>query len=199
MRLVLLRHGETLWNQEKRLQGHDDTPLTKRGIAQAKAIVPMIAQLKPAQVVASDLGRARQTADIVGYPDAVLDANLRELNMGAWTGLRKPDLLRDTPDLYHAWRAGTYAPEGGEMFGAFSERIGKALRYWAAQCDDTLLAVVHSGVIRAACHALIGLPPRHLLPVTQGTLTIFRIEGDAPPKLEAYNLGSFSPDRDVAD
>lgn len=199
MRLILLRHGETEWNKEKRLQGHDDTPLTERGIAQAKAIVPMIAQLKPAKVVASDLGRARQTAEVVGYPDAVLDPNLRELNMGAWTGLRKPDLIRDSADLYHAWRAGTYAPEGGEMFGEFSARIGKALRYWATQSDDSVLAVVHSGVVRAACHALLGLEPKHLLPVTQGTLTIFHMEAGKPAKLEAYNLGSFAPDKDVAD
>lgn len=199
MRLILLRHGETLWNQEKRLQGHDDTPLTERGIHQAQAIVPMIRQLNPTKVVASDLGRARQTAEIIGYPDALLDANLRELDMGAWTGLRKPDLLRDMPDLYHAWRAGSYAPQGGEMFGDFSARIGKAMHYWAGQCDDALLAVVHSGVIRAACHALLGLSPRHLLPVTQGTLTIFRMDEGRPTRLEAYNLGGFSPDKDVAD
>lgn len=199
MRLILLRHGETAWNQEKRLQGHDDTPLTERGIRQAQAIVPMIEQLRPDKVVTSDLGRARQTAAIVGYADAIPDPRLRELNMGAWTGMRKPDLLRNTPDLYHAWRAGTYAPQGGEMFGEFSDRIGNALRDWARQSSDSVLAVVHSGVIRAACYALLGLPPQHLLPVTQGTLTIFRLKEDQPPKLEAYNLGSFSPDKDVAD
>lgn len=199
MRLILMRHGETQWNQEKRLQGHDNSALSERGIRQAEAIKPLLAQLAPALVVASDLGRAQQTAAIIGYPHATLDANLRELNMGAWTGLKKPDLIRDTPELYHAWRSGTYTPEGGESWAEFTTRIGTALRYWAGQNEDSVLAVVHSGVIRAACYALIDLPSKYLLPVTQGTLTIFNMEADAPPKLEAYNLGSFSPDVDVAD
>lgn len=199
MRLILLRHGETVWNREKRLQGHNDTPLTERGIRQARGIAPLVRRLQPDRVVCSDLGRARHTAEIIGYPDAIPDIALRELDMGAWTGLRKPDLLRDAPDLYHAWRAGTYAPEGGEMFGAFGARIGKALRHWAGQGDETLLAVVHSGVIRAACHVLLDLSPKHLLPVTQGTLTIFAMGDDGTPRLEAYNLGAFLPDGDVAD
>ena len=61
MRLILLRHGETVWNIDKRLQGHDNSPLSTRGVEQAKAIASTVRALAPARVVASDLGRARQT------------------------------------------------------------------------------------------------------------------------------------------
>lgn len=199
MRLILLRHGETLWNSEQRLQGHSNSPLSERGIRQAQAIKPLIAQLAPTKVVASDLGRTLHTAEIIGFADAIPDANLRELNMGDWTGKRKADIIAEDPSLYQAWRDGNYTPENGETWQQFCQRVGDALRFWATQTNDTLLAVVHSGVIRAACEALLNLPTQHLLPVTQGTVTIFNLEADKPAKLEAYNLGSFSPDLDVAD
>ncbi|MDG6376859.1 histidine phosphatase family protein [Glaesserella parasuis] len=86
MRLILLRHGETLWNIEKRLLGHYNSPLSKRGISQANAIKPLIQQLSPKTVISSDLGRAVQTAEIIGFQDPIKDKGLRELNMGEWSG-----------------------------------------------------------------------------------------------------------------
>lgn len=199
MRLILLRHGETLWNREQRLQGHDNSPLSERGIQQAKAIKPLLQQLKPVNVVASDLGRTVQTAEIIGYPDVVTDKNLRELNMGEWTGQKKQEIMRCVPLDYKSWRDGIYTPKGGESWNMFCQRIGNALRYWANQGDGDLLAIVHSGVVRAACQVLIGLPTSNLLPVTQGTLTIFEFDEHQQAKLEAYNLGGFIPDINVSD
>nr|WP_319246724.1 histidine phosphatase family protein [uncultured Celeribacter sp.] len=202
MRLILLRHGETLWNTEKRLQGHDNSPLSPRGIEQARAIVPRLRSLAPARVVTSDLGRVRQTAEIVGYADAPSDEELRELNMGEWTGLRKDVLIAEQGGLYTAWRAGQYTPEGGETWEDFVSRITSALTDWLYSGQGDLLAIVHSGVVRVACFGFLGLEPAHLLPVTPGHLTIFDFEDvrdAAPPRLEAYNLGEFAPDTDVAD
>ncbi len=199
MRLILLRHGETVWNTEKRLQGHRNSPLTKRGIQQARGIKPMIAELKPNIVVTSDLGRTRQTAEIVGYPKAILDPQLRELNMGIWSARKKTDIIKENPTLYDAWRIGEYTPAGGENFFAFCDRITNALIRWSKKDNNSILAIVHSGVIRAACVSLLELSPKHLLPVTQGTLTILNIEPGAAVKLEAYNLGMFAPDADVID
>ncbi|ARC89491.1 histidine phosphatase family protein [Rhodovulum sp. MB263] len=202
MRLILLRHGETLWNTEKRLQGHDNSPLSPRGIEQARAIVPRLRSLAPARVVTSDLGRVRQTAEIVGHADAPSDERLRELDMGEWTGLRKDALIAEKPDLYRAWRAGSYTPAGGEAWDDFVARITSALTHWLYAGQGDLLAIVHSGVVRVACFGFLGLKPAHLLPVTPGNLAIFDFEdvrGAAPPRLEAYNLGEFAPDTDVAD
>ena len=201
MRLILLRHGETVWNIDKRLQGHDNSPLSTRGVEQAKAIASTVRALAPARVVASDLGRARQTVELIGYADAPSDERLRELNMGAWTGERKGDLLRTQPELYHDWRAGRYTPAGGEGWDEFVHRIRTGLEDWVYQGAGDLLAVVHSGVVRAACFSFLGLKPAQLLPVTPGTLTILEFDADraSPPRLEAYNLGAFVPDSAVAD
>ncbi|MCE8440442.1 histidine phosphatase family protein [Rhodovulum sulfidophilum] len=202
MRLILLRHGETLWNAEKRLQGHDNSPLSPRGIEQARAIVPRLGALSPARVVTSDLGRVRQTAEIVGHADAPFDEWLRELDMGEWTGLRKDALIAEEAELYGAWRAGRYTPAGGETWDGFVRRITSALSDWLYAGQGDLLAIVHSGVVRAACFGFLGLKPAHLLPVTPGHLTILDFEDvrdTAPPRLEAYNLGEFGPDTDVAD
>lgn len=199
MRLMLLRHGETLWNQEHRLQGHQNSPLSSRGISQAKAIKPIIDKLSPQYVVSSDLGRALQTAEIIGYPNAITDVNLRELAMGEWEGRRKEEIMQENPQLYQAWRDGDYTPKGGESWAAFCQRVSTTLFKWAKRNNADTLAVVHSGVVRAACESLVSLSTRHLLPVTQGTLTIFEITPTQPIKLEAYNLGGLIPDLNVAD
>ncbi len=200
MRLILLRHGETLWNAEKRLQGHENAPLSSRGIAQAKAIKANIQQLAPARVISSDLGRARQTASLIGYGHVPTDPNIRELDMGIWTGLRKPELMATQKELYDAWRAGTFTPEGGETWAHFLVRIETALRSWIQADEGDLLAVVHSGVIRAACVVFLNLQPKQILPVTPGSLTIFNFDSSAAqPRLEAYNIGALAPDEQVAD
>jgi broad specificity phosphatase PhoE len=123
MRLILMRHGETLWNVEHRLQGHDNSELSERGIRQAREFVPYVRALLPAHVVSSDLGRTRQTVGLIGYPDAPSDARLRELDMGEWTGRRKRDLIAEQPERYRAWRAGTFTPDNGETWGDFRARV----------------------------------------------------------------------------
>lgn len=202
MRLILLRHGETVWNIDKRLQGHDNSPLSERGIEQAKAIAGSIRTLAPARVVASDLGRARETASLIGYGGAPTDERLRELNMGEWTGERKSDLMANKPQLYSDWRAGRFTPAGGESWDDFVLRIKTGLTDCVYKAKGDLLAVVHSGVVRAACFSFLGLSPAQLLPVTPGTLTILEFDdaqSSSPPRLEAYNLGAFVPDSEAAD
>lgn len=201
MRLIMLRHGETVWNAEERLQGQDNSQLSERGIQQAIRFVAYVRALLPGRVVSSDLGRTRHTASLIGYPDAASDPRLRELDMGEWTGRIKGDLLVQRPDDYHSWRAGSYTPKGGETWSAFRARIAEGFRDCLRLDDQDVLAVVHGGVIRAACHEFIGLPPSRVIPVTPGTATILNFSSaDAPSaQLEGYNIGAVVPDRSVAD
>ncbi|TYA52124.1 histidine phosphatase family protein [Aggregatibacter actinomycetemcomitans] len=199
MRLILLRHGETLWNKEHRLQGHLNSPLSEKGIAQAKAIKPLIEKFSLKQVICSDLERAKQTAELIGFPNATPDSHLRELAMGEWEGRKKDEIMQEHPILYQDWRNGNYTPRGGESWQDFCHRISTALFQWTNKSDGDILAIVHSGVVRAACERLISLSTKHLLPVTQATLTIFDITPNYPIKLEAYNLGNFVPEINVAD
>jgi broad specificity phosphatase PhoE len=201
MRLILLRHGETTWNAEMRLQGQDNSNLSERGIEQATRFVGYLRALQPLRVVSSDLGRTRQTAQLIGHGDCPSDARLRELDMGVWTGRTKPELIAIDAERYHAWRAGTATPEGGETWAEFRTRVSDGLRHWLAMGDGDLLAVVHGGVIRAALDAFIGLSPSRVIPVTPGTATILNFaRGDLrEAQLEGYNIGAVVPDLAVAD
>mgnify|MGYP001041335967 FL=1 len=201
MRLVMVRHGETTWNAEHRLQGHDNAPLSARGIKQVRSFAAFAKAMAPDHVVASDLGRTRQTASLLGYEDVPLDPRLREIDMGAWTGRIKQELEAERPDDYLAWRAGTYTPERGEPWSEFCSRIVAGLRDCLRKCDGDTLAIVHGGVIRAACHAFLGLPPSRVVPVTPGTATILTFDAyDAPvARLEAYNIAAVTPDFDAPD
>ncbi|EKO3564247.1 histidine phosphatase family protein [Vibrio metschnikovii] len=199
MRLILLRHGETLWNIESRLQGHANSELSIKGVKQAEDIKKYIKILAPNRVITSDLGRTVQTSTIIGYPDAERDSMIRELNMGDWTGKSKIEIMNSQPELYRDWRDGNYTPIGGENWFEFCDRIKVGFSRRIVDDAGDLLAVVHSGVIRAACKVFLNISPDHLLPSTPGTLTIINFKDKTSPKLEAYNIGSFIPDVDVSD
>lgn len=201
MRLILMRHGETSWNAESRLQGHDNSSLSERGIEQVRRFRSFLKALNPARVVASDLGRTRQTAELIGHGDCPLDARLREWDMGSWTGRTKPELIAAHADLYHSWRAGEHTPEGAEPWDVFRARVESGLRHWLAAGQGDLLAVVHGGVIRAALDAFLQLPPSRVIPVTPGTGTIlsFQAGSQRQAQLEGYNIGAVVPDLSVAD
>lgn len=192
-----MRHGETMWNAEQRLQGHDNAPLSQRGREQALSFRHLIPTLRPKTVVSSDLGRCRETVELIGFPDAPADARLRELQMGEWTGRRKPDLIAEHFEDYWAWRAGDYHPAGGESWQEFESRVVTGLRDWLDRTDGDVLAVVHSGVIRVALSAFLGLSQDRLVPVTPGTATLLQFDSpfSRAVKLESYNFGLFAPER----
>lgn len=197
MRLVFMRHGETEWNREKRLQGQADAPLSARGRAQAEAMRPIFANgLSPDYVVASDLPRARDTAALIGFPEAKLDPRLREIHVGDWTAKLIADLKAMDDAAYRGWRAGTFTPQGGETWAAFKARIHDAIEDLVASGRPSALIVAHGGVIRAACEVLIDLPPARILPVGPASLTIFDVElsaGHLIARLEGFNLTPANP------
>lgn len=195
-RLLLVRHGESEWNAVRRLQGQADIGLSPKGEAQALALAPTIAKLAPDRVVTSDLRRARRTAELLGYPDATSDAALREVEVGDWTGLDIARLMSDHPEPYREWRAGTFAPPGGEVWTDFSDRTVAATRA-AFETADRLLVVCHGGVVRALLQALLGLAPKRVIPVGPASLTILANKpGESEMRLEVFN---YTPDGVVLD
>ena len=88
-RLLMLRHGETDFNAERRMQGQLNSSLTELGVAQSRAVAPLLAQYRPDRLLSSDLRRAADTADEVGLACGLpvkLDSRLQETHLGEWQG-----------------------------------------------------------------------------------------------------------------
>lgn len=181
-RLVLVRHGESEWNREHRIQGQLDPPLSDRGRAQALRLARRIAARRPAAIYASDLVRAMQTAEPVAAATGVdirPSTDLREIYLGEWEGLHATELAERYPDAWAAW---TVEPNwdlvpGGEGAGAFEKRVGNALdAILDAHPHGDAVVVTHGGVIQLALHRIIGKSSRGLFPFRISNASITLIE-----------------------
>lgn len=157
MTLLLVRHGETAWNRERRVQGWAPTALTDRGHEQARAAGAWLAERYDVdRVVSSDLRRTRETvvrADEAakGLPDPGFDRAWRERSFGVYQGFLAEELFERHPDHgADSVSAMDVAPEGGESIDAFCDRVERAWRAHlsAAAPDETVLVVTHGGVIK---------------------------------------------------
>src|SRR3954468_9986848 len=101
--VLLIRHGETLWNQQGRMQGQDDSPLTTTGLEQARKLARRLKDVAFTTLYSSDLGRAHQTArciaDETGH-EIVADQGLRERSFGIFEGLTNSEIEKRYPDHY---------------------------------------------------------------------------------------------------
>ena len=113
----LARHGESDWNAAGRWQGHADRPLTDLGRRQAAELAERLADVRLDAVYSSDLRRARETAEPVaerqGLEVRALPA-LREVDVGGWSGLSRPEVARRFPEAFARWRGGGQGWEDGE-------------------------------------------------------------------------------------
>jgi glucosyl-3-phosphoglycerate phosphatase len=157
-RLVLWRHGQTVWNFEDRFQGQTDIPLDDTGVAQADRAARLLAALRPDAIFASDLSRAASTAAplarLTGLP-VTLDKDLRERHGGEWEGLTGPEIRSRYPAEFRTW-----SPPGGELADAVADRVYNALERIIETLPAGALAVVasHGAAIRLGMCKLLGLP-----------------------------------------
>ena len=146
--LLLVRHGETDWNAEGRLQGHTDRPLSDYGRRQAQQLAGELKDEELEAIYSSDLARARETAEIVGERlglPVVLDPDLREKDWGTWEGLNAVE--RDRVEFV------------GETTEAHQERMLGALRRIAERHpgDQRVLVVTHGGSMRRVQTVAMGM------------------------------------------
>jgi broad specificity phosphatase PhoE len=152
---LLIRHAESSWNAAGRWQGTGDPRLSERGRRQARALARELRSERIDRLVTSDLARARQTATALG--DALeltpqVDARLRELDIGDWTGLTWDEIARIAPDELRRFERGDPdAPAGGaETRRDIRRRAREAVHGIAAEQPGQRVAIVtHLGVIRA--------------------------------------------------
>jgi broad specificity phosphatase PhoE len=146
--LLLVRHGETDWNADGRLQGHTDRPLSDHGRRQARKLAEELSGEEIEAVYSSDLARARETAEIVGDRLGLpveLDPELREKDWGNWEGLTAVE--RDRVEF------------AGESTEAYQQRMLRALERISERHpgDARVLVVTHGGSMRRVQAAAIGL------------------------------------------
>lgn len=159
-RLIVLRHGQTTWNESGRIQGSSDVDLNAAGLAQAKRAAVPLASLQPDMIVSSDLARALDTAqavaDLTGQ-EVRVDKRLRERAYGPWEGLTREEVQAAYPEEFAAWDARKpYELEGVETPTDVAARGGEALSDYASQPGDTVLLVSHGGLSRTAVGAFLG-------------------------------------------
>jgi len=191
-RLIFLRHGETAYNAENRLQGQLDIPLNARGREQARSIGRAlqarvgaeIAQLEAAGAfIASPLGRARETMEIaraaIDLPPGRyrVNAALKEISFGAWEGLTWPEIEARDLSGVRARRKDrwNFAPPGGESYAMLAER----LRPWLDGLTGDAFVVSHGGVARALMTLIaeVALEKAAGAPIAQGRALRFESGG----------------------
>jgi broad specificity phosphatase PhoE len=157
--LVLVRHGETDWNRERRFQGHADQPLNDAGRRQARELADRLRDEQVSTLYTSPLRRASETAEILGgtfgLQARTLDA-LLEIDVGAWEGLTIDEVRTRYPQRADEdWRSGW---EDGETYDELMQRVVPALVQLGERHDDGhVLGVTHAGPLRAAIAASMGL------------------------------------------
>lgn len=159
--VYLARHGQSDWNAAGRWQGHADRPLTALGLRQAADLAEALAAVTLDAVYSSDLRRARETAEAVAEPRGlavVVLPELREVDVGSWSGLTRAEAKERFPREFRRWADGGHGWEDGETYERMAERVVEAVLSIAAGHDGgTLLVVAHGGPIRALHAVALGI------------------------------------------
>ena len=171
--LLLIRHGETAWNAESRIQGQLDVPLSNAGIWQAGRLAQRLADERIDAIFASDLTRAWLTAQPIGQSrqiDPLADVRLRERHFGIFQGHTLEDISARWPVEFAAWRERNpdWAIPEGESARQFIERVLQALdEITHSHAGGTVAVVAHGGVLDVAYRYARGLawnaPRQHLM------------------------------------
>lgn len=159
--ILLARHGESDWNRSKRWQGFADRPLTDLGRRQAFELAARLDQTELNAVYSSDLQRARETAEIVARTKGLTVetvTDLREVDVGSWSGLTRAEAEARFPEEYRRWLQGGEGWKDGETYDELGKRVIRAIQRIAQAHDgQRVLVVAHGGTIRAIHAAALGV------------------------------------------
>ncbi|HIJ74156.1 MAG TPA: histidine phosphatase family protein [Candidatus Hydrogenedentes bacterium] len=162
--VVVVRHGETEWNLEGRLQGHLDSPLTEKGVAQARALADRLEGQAFDVLYSSDLGRAYHTAEIIGNKigvDVTTDKRLRERHLGIFQGRTWREIEETSPDEYALYMGSGpdyVIPEGESARQRFDRTIACLEDVACSHPGATVLVVAHGGVLNGLFRHTLGIP-----------------------------------------
>lgn len=184
-RLFLIRHGQSTWNREHRIQGQLDPPLSPEGRRQAERVAARLAGRAFAGHYTSDLKRAHETADIIASRVAMPpqpNVALREIYLAEWEGLRTVDIADRYPKEWARWveEPNWDVVPGGEREADFEARVARAMdELFQRHAHEGVLVVTHGGVIQVALHRIVGKRSRGLFPfrIQNASITLLEDRG----------------------
>ncbi len=182
----VVRHGETSWNAEARIQGHTDVPLTEKGIDQARRAGRKLADESFDVVYASDLARAFVTGEEIAAPHGlkvVPTPLLREANLGEWQGMTLKEVAERYPEQHAEYVKDSigHRPPGAERLEEVIERCREFIAMAVERHPEERLAVAaHGGSVRGLLAAALGLGPElyRRIRMDNGSITVFDVVGD---------------------
>ena len=187
MRLALLRHGDTPWSVEGRIQGRSDVPLNDAARAALRTFT-LPADCAQLRMVSSPLARCVETAALLGAPHAEREPRLAEMSWGEWEGRRLADLRAELGPAMeeNEARGWDFRPQGGES----PREVWARVHSWLATLAEPTLAVTHRGVIRAVLASASGWDMRGKPPakLDWSAVHLFRVERDGTPSIERLNV-----------
>ncbi|MGI6551394.1 MAG: histidine phosphatase family protein [Syntrophomonadales bacterium] len=160
MRLILVRHGSTIWNAEGKYQGTMDVPLSDKGRQEAQMVAERLRDEDITAIYSSDLVRARETAEIIARPHGLpvkVIPEFGEINFGDWEGLTAQEIREKFgEEVYRTWLEDPINADisGGDRITDFAERVVKGFnQVIEAHPDDTVVLATHGGALMAlGCH-----------------------------------------------
>lgn len=185
--LIIVRHGETIWNAEGRQQGHLDSALTPAGARQAEAIAETLSKEKFSALYTSDLGRAFTTAEVIAAKcshKVTTDERLRERNLGIFQTLTMAEVEERYPEEYRAFRSGDpdyEIPSGESARQRYDRAVACADDIAKRHAGQRVVVVTHGGILdsyfrRALCIALT--EPRRFRLFNASINTFFVVGGE---------------------
>ncbi|MEU9241730.1 histidine phosphatase family protein [Streptomyces shenzhenensis] len=185
--VFLVRHGETEWSRSGRHTGRTDVPLTEHGRDEARRLVPLIRSHRIGAAFVSPLQRARETAELIGVPDARVDADLREWDYGGYEGVTTMEIQRTRPGWFLFTDGVAPGPadhpgESPEQVGERADRMLAKVEAALANTEGVVLLVAHGHFLRVLTARRLGLPPSAgaLFQLATGTLCRLGTEHDRP-------------------
>ncbi|HVD01103.1 MAG TPA: histidine phosphatase family protein [Candidatus Dormibacteraeota bacterium] len=183
LQLILVRHGSSTWNDERRIQGQLDPPLSEKGRDQAHRLGARFRGVDVVGFYSSDLQRAVATAAAIaeelGREPELLPA-LREVALGEWEGLNRDEVVARYPEQWERWRQQPLwdIVPGGEGAEAFERRVAGVIdELTARHSQGRVIVVTHAGVIQVALLRVVGRSSNGLFPFTIGNTSLTVLEG----------------------
>ncbi|MDQ6918521.1 MAG: histidine phosphatase family protein [Candidatus Dormibacteraeota bacterium] len=183
LRLVFIRHGTSTWNDERRIQGQLDPPLSERGRDEARKVGARFRGTPVDALYSSDLLRARETAQAIGAQigrEPEYRPELREVALGEWEGLQRDEIVARYPEPWSRWvdHPSWDIVPGGEGTDAFEGRVGAAIEGLIERHrSGRVLVVTHGGVIQVALLRVVGRSSNGLFPFTIDNTSVTVLQG----------------------